>query len=446
MKVQTIMENLEKKHPGESEYLQAVREVLESVEEVYNQHPEFEAAKIVERLVEPDRIFKFRVVWVDDNGEVQVNLGYRVQYNAALGAYKGGLRFHPAVNESMLKFLGFEQIFKNSLTNLPLGGGKGGADFDPTGKSDAEIMRFCQAFMTELQRHIGPSTDVPAGDIGVGGREIGYMFGQYRRIRDSWDNGVLTGKPLTYGGSLIRPEATGYGVLYYAQQVFAHENDDIKGKTFALSGYGNVAWGAAKKIAELGGKVVTISGHNGYVYDPEGIVTEEKINYLLEMRASKNANIRMYAEKFGCEFHEGEKPWGVKVDVAIPCAAQNEIGMKEAEQLVANGTRYYFEGANMPATNEAIEYLQSHGVIVGPAKAVNAGGVAVSALEMSQNSERLSWTSEEVDAKLYNIMKSIHDASAASAEEYGLGYDLVKGANIAGFQKVADAMMSQGLF
>lgn len=446
MKVQTIMENLEKKHPGESEYLQAVREVLESVEEVYNQHPEFEAAKIVERLVEPDRIFKFRVVWVDDNGEVQVNLGYRVQYNAALGAYKGGLRFHPAVNESMLKFLGFEQIFKNSLTNLPLGGGKGGADFDPTGKSDAEIMRFCQAFMTELQRHIGPSTDVPAGDIGVGGREIGYLFGQYRRIRDSWDNGVLTGKPLTYGGSLIRPEATGYGVLYYAQQVFAHENDDIKGKTFALSGYGNVAWGAAKKIAELGGKVVTISGHNGYVYDPEGIVTEEKINYLLEMRASKNANIRMYAEKFGCEFHEGEKPWGVKVDVAIPCAAQNEIGMKEAEQLVANGTKYYFEGANMPATNEAIEYLQSHGVIVGPAKAVNAGGVAVSALEMSQNSERLSWTSEEVDAKLYNIMKSIHDASAASAEEYGLGYDLVKGANIAGFQKVADAMMSQGLF
>lgn len=446
MNTNKIMAGLQAKYPYEKEYLQAVREVLESIEDVYNQHPEFEDAKIVERIVEPERILTFKVTWVDDNGEIQTNTGYRVQFNSAIGPYKGGLRFHPSVNPSILKFLGFEQTFKNALTTLPMGGAKGGSDFNPKGKSDAEIMRFCQAFMTELQRHIGPSTDVPAGDIGVGGREIGYLFGQYRRIRDSWDNGVLTGKPLTYGGSLIRPEATGYGVLYYAQQVFAHENDDIKGKTFALSGYGNVAWGAAKKIAELGGKVVTISGHNGYVYDPEGIVTEEKINYLLEMRASKNANIRMYAEKFGCEFHEGEKPWGVKVDVAIPCAAQNEIGMKEAEQLVANGTKYYFEGANMPATNEAIEYLQSHGVIVGPAKAVNAGGVAVSALEMSQNSERLSWTSEEVDAKLYNIMKSIHDASAASAEEYGLGYDLVKGANIAGFQKVADAMMSQGLF
>lgn len=446
MNVDKILADLEAKHPGEKEYLQAVREVLLTVQDEYDKHPEFEKAKIIERMVEPDRIFTFRVTWIDDKGEVQNNIGYRVQFNNAIGPYKGGIRFHASVNLSILKFLGFEQTFKNALTTLPMGGGKGGSDFSPRGKSDAEIMRFCQAFMTELQRHIGPSTDVPAGDIGVGGREIGYLFGQYRRIRDSWDNGVLTGKPLTYGGSLIRPEATGYGVLYYAQQVFAHENDDIKGKTFALSGYGNVAWGAAKKIAELGGKVVTISGHNGYVYDPEGIVTEEKINYLLEMRASKNANIRMYAEKFGCEFHEGEKPWGVKVDVAIPCAAQNEIGMKEAEQLVANGTKYYFEGANMPATNEAIEYLQSHGVIVGPAKAVNAGGVAVSALEMSQNSERLSWTSEEVDAKLYNIMKSIHDASAASAEEYGLGYDLVKGANIAGFQKVADAMMSQGLF
>lgn len=446
MKSSEVIENLKRRYPGQPEYIQAVSQVLPTIEETYNQHPEFEKVNLIERLCIPDRIYQFRVTWVDDKGKVQINNGYRVQHNNAIGPYKGGIRFHSSVNLGILKFLAFEQTFKNSLTTLPMGGAKGGSDFSPRGKSNAEIMRFCQAFMTELQRHIGPSTDVPAGDIGVGGREIGYMFGQYRRIRDSWDNGVLTGKPLTYGGSLIRPEATGYGVLYYAQQVFAHENDDIKGKTFALSGYGNVAWGAAKKIAELGGKVVTISGHNGYVYDPEGIVTEEKINYLLEMRASKNANIRMYAEKFGCEFHEGEKPWGVKVDVAIPCAAQNEIGMKEAEQLVANGTRYYFEGANMPATNEAIEYLQSHGVIVGPAKAVNAGGVAVSALEMSQNSERLSWTSEEVDAKLYNIMKSIHDASAASAEEYGLGYDLVKGANIAGFQKVADAMMSQGLF
>ena len=443
---QRVLDSLKAKYPYQPEFLQAAEEILTTLQPVVEKEPKYEQYKILERLVEPERTFSFRVEWVDDKGEVQVNKGYRVQFNSAIGPYKGGIRLHPTVNEGVLKFLGLEQILKNSLTGTPIGGAKGGSDFDPKGKSETEIMRFCQAFMTELQRHIGPSTDVPAGDIGVGGREIGYLFGQYRRIRDSWDNGVLTGKPLTYGGSLIRPEATGYGVLYYAQQVFAHENDDIKGKTFALSGYGNVAWGAAKKIAELGGKVVTISGHNGYVYDPEGIVTEEKINYLLEMRASKNANIRMYAEKFGCEFHEGEKPWGVKVDVAIPCAAQNEIGMKEAEQLVANGTKYYFEGANMPATNEAIEYLQSHGVIVGPAKAVNAGGVAVSALEMSQNSERLSWTSEEVDAKLYNIMKSIHDASAASAEEYGLGYDLVKGANIAGFQKVADAMMSQGLF
>lgn len=444
--VERVIEETRKKNPDQPEFLQTVTEVLTSIAPVVDAHPEYEANALLERIVEPERQIMFRVAWTDDEGKPHVNRGYRIQFNGALGPYKGGLRFHPTVNLSILKFLGFEQIFKNSLTTLPIGGAKGGSDFDPHGKSDAEIMRFCQAFMTELQRHIGPSVDVPAGDIGVGGREIGYMFGQYRRIRDSWDNGVLTGKPLTYGGSLIRPEATGYGVLYYAQQVFAHENDSIRGKTFALSGYGNVAWGAAKKIAELGGKVITISGHNGYVYDPEGITTDEKISYLLEMRASKNANIRMYAEKFGCEYHEGEKPWNVKADVVIPCAAQNEIGMKEAEAIVANGTKYYFEGANMPATNEAIEYMQAHGVIVGPAKAANAGGVAVSALEMSQNSERLSWTSVEVDEKLHNIMKSIHDCSAAAAAEYGLGYDLVKGANIAGFQKVADAMMSQGLF
>ena len=444
--VERVIEETKKKNPDQPEFLQTVTEVLTSIAPVVDRHPEYEANALLERLVEPERQVMFRVAWTDDEGKPHVNRGYRIQFNGALGPYKGGLRFHPSVNLSILKFLGFEQVFKNSLTTLPIGGAKGGSDFDPHGKSDAEIMRFCQAFMTELQRHIGPSVDVPAGDIGVGGREIGYLFGQYRRIRDSWDNGVLTGKPLTYGGSLIRPEATGYGVLYYAQQVFAHENDSIKGKTFALSGYGNVAWGAAKKIAELGGKAVTISGHNGYVYDPEGIVTEEKLNYLLEMRASKNANIKMYAEKFGCEFHEGGKPWGVKVDVAIPCATQNEVGMKEAEQIVANGTKYYFEGANMPATNEAIAYLQENGVIVGPAKAANAGGVAVSALEMSQNAERLSWTSEEVDKKLYDIMKSIHDSSAKCAEEYGLGYDLVKGGNIAGFLKVADAMMSQGLF
>lgn len=446
MNASKVLEDLKKRFPGETEYHQAVEEVLGTIEEEYNKHPEFEKYNLIERLCIPDRIYCFRVTWMDDNGNVQTNMGYRVQHNNAIGPYKGGLRFHPSVNLSILKFLAFEQTFKNSLTTLPMGGGKGGSDFNPAGKSDNEIMRFCQAFMTELQRHIGPNTDVPAGDIGVGGREIGYLFGQYRRVRDSWDNGVLTGKPLTYGGSLIRPEATGYGVLYYAKNVFAHENDTLEGKTVVLSGYGNVAWGAAKKIAEMGGKAVTISGHNGYVYDPDGIVTEEKINYLLEMRASKNANVKMYADKFGCQFFEGKKPYEVKADVYIPCATQNEVGMDEAKLIVDAGAKYYFEGANMPATNEALAYLQEHGVIVGPAKAANAGGVAVSALEMSQNSERLSWTSEEVDAKLNTIMTSIHDESAKAAEKYGFGYDLIKGANIAGFVKVADAMMSQGLF
>ena len=444
--VARVIEETRKKNPTEPEFLQTVEEVLTSVEPVIEKHPEYEQAALLERLVEPERTVEFRVAWVDDAGKAHVNRGYRVQFNGAIGPYKGGLRFHPTVNLSILKFLGFEQIFKNSLTTLPIGGGKGGSDFDPHGKSDAEIMRFCQAFMTELQRHIGPSTDVPAGDIGVGGREIGYMFGQYRRIRDAYDNGVLTGKGLTYGGSLIRPEATGFGILYYAREVFAHENDTIKGKTFVLSGYGNVAWGAATKIAELGGKVVTISGHNGYVYDPEGITTKEKLDYLLEMRASRHANVKMYAEKFGCEFHEGKKPYEVKADVYIPCATQNEVGMEEAKLIAASGAKYYFEGANMPATNEAVKFLQESGLIVCPAKAVNAGGVAVSALEMSQNSQRYGWTREEVDEKLQGIMKAIHDNSAAAAAEYGLGYDLVKGANIAGFQKIADAMMAQGLF
>ncbi|MCR4951451.1 MAG: NADP-specific glutamate dehydrogenase [Solobacterium sp.] len=444
--VERVIAETKTKNAQEPEFLQTVEEVLTSIEPVITKHPEYEEAALLERIVEPERTIEFRVTWTDDAGKAHVNRGYRVQFNGAIGPYKGGIRFHPSVNLGILKFLGFEQIFKNSLTTLPIGGGKGGSDFDPHGKSNAEIMRFCQAFMTELQRHIGPSTDVPAGDIGVGGREIGYMFGQYRRIRDAYDNGVLTGKGLVYGGSLIRPEATGFGVLYYAQQVFAHEGDDIKGKTFALSGYGNVAWGAAKKIAELGGKAVTISGHNGYVYDPDGIVTEEKLNYLLEMRASRNANVKMYADKFGCEFFEGKKPYEVKADVYIPCATQNEVGMKEAQMIVDAGAKYYFEGANMPATNEAVKFLQEKGVIVGPAKAVNAGGVAVSALEMAQNAQHYAWTAEEVDAKLKNIMKSIHDNSAAAAAEYGLGYDLVKGANIAGFQKVADAMMAQGLF
>ncbi len=444
--VKRVIEETRKKNPTEPEFLQTVEEVLTSIEPVIEKHPEYEEAALLERLVEPERTVEFRVAWVDDAGKAHVNRGYRIQFNGAIGPYKGGLRFHPTVNLSILKFLGFEQIFKNSLTTLPIGGGKGGSDFDPHGKSDNEIMRFCQAFMTELQRHIGPSTDVPAGDIGVGGREIGYLFGQYRRIRDAFDNGVLTGKGLTYGGSLIRPEATGFGIMYYAREVFAHENDTIKGKTFVISGYGNVAWGAATKIAELGGKVVTISGHNGYVYDPEGITTKEKLDYLLEMRSSRHANVKMYADKFGCEFHEGKKPYEVKADVYIPCATQNEVGMEEAKLIAASGAKYYFEGANMPTTNEAVKFLEDNGLIVCPAKAVNAGGVAVSALEMSQNSQRYSWSREEVDEKLQGIMKSIHDNSAAAAEEYGLGYDLVKGANIAGFQKVAEAMMAQGLF
>ena len=444
--VDRVIAATKEKNAQEPEFLQTVEEVLSSLKPVIEQHPEYEQAALLERMVEPERVIEFRVVWTDDEGKTQVNRGYRVQFNGAIGPYKGGLRFHKSVTLGMLKFLGFEQTFKNSLTTLPIGGGKGGSDFDPHGKSDAEVMRFCQSFMTELQRHIGPNTDVPAGDIGVGGREIGYLFGQYRRIRDAYDNGVLTGKGLTYGGSLIRPEATGFGGIYYAQQVFAHENDTIKGKTFVLSGYGNVTWGAATKITELGGKVVTISGHNGYVYDPDGINTPEKLNYLLEIRSSRNANVKIYDDKFGLEFHEGEKPWGVKGDVYIPCATQNEVGMEEAKLIAESGAKYYFELSNMPTSNEAIAYLQSKGVIVAPAKAVNAGGVAVSALEMSQNSMRYSWSAEEVDEKLKGIMKSIHDNSAKAAEEYGLGYNLVAGANIAGFLKVAEAMLSQGLF
>lgn len=444
--VDRVIAAVKEKNAAEPEFLQTVEEVLSSLKPVIERHPEYEQAALLERIVEPERVIEFRVVWTDDEGKVQVNRGYRVQFNGAIGPYKGGLRFHKSVNLGILKFLGFEQIFKNSLTTLPIGGGKGGSDFDPHGKSDAEVMRFCQSFMTELQRHIGPDTDVPAGDIGVGGREIGYLFGQYRRIRDSFDNGVLTGKGLTYGGSLIRPEATGFGGIYYAEQVFAHENDTIKGKTFVLSGYGNVTWGAATKITELGGKVVTISGHNGYVYDPDGINTKEKLDYLLEIRASRNANVKMYADRFGVEFHEGEKPWGVKGDVYIPCATQNEVGMEEAKLIAASGAKYYFELSNMPTSNEAIAYLQEQGLIVAPAKAVNAGGVAVSALEMSQNSMRYGWTAGEVDKKLYDIMKSIHDNSAKAAAKYGLGYNLVAGANIAGFTKVAEAMLAQGLF
>lgn len=443
-----VSEQLEKviqKNPDQAEFQQTVTEVLTSLEKVIEQNPQYQKEGIIERITEPERQIMFRVPWVDDNGNVQVNRGFRVQFNSAIGPYKGGLRFHPSVNLSIIKFLGFEQIFKNALTGLPIGGGKGGSDFDPRGRSDREIMAFCQSFMTELCRHIGPDVDVPAGDIGVGAREIGYLFGQYKKIKGNFENGVLTGKGLSYGGSILRPEATGFGAVYFCNEVLKDNNDSIKGKTFALSGFGNVAWGAAKKIAELGGKAVTISGPDGYIYDADGI-TGEKVDYMLEMRASGRDKVQDYADKFGVPFYPSEKPWNVKVDVVMPCATQNEIGMKEAEQIVANGIQYYIEVSNMPTTNEAMEYLQEHKLIIAPSKAVNAGGVAVSALEMSQNSMRLSWSAEEVDEKLKGIMVNIFKQCSQAAEKYcDDRRNYVAGANIAGFLKVADAMLAQGV-
>ena len=438
-----LMETVIKRNPGEPEFHQTVREVLESIEPVIEQRPEYVTSGVLERMVEPERIIKFRVPWTTDDGKVMVNRGFRIQFNSAIGPYKGGLRFHPSVNESIIKFLGFEQTFKNSLTSLPMGGGKGGSDFDPKGKSDAEVMRFCQSFMTELCKYIGPDTDVPAGDIGVGAREIGYLFGQYKRIRNEF-TGVLTGKGIPYGGSLIRPEATGYGAVYYTVEMLKYFGDSIKGKTFAISGFGNVAWGTVKKVNELGGKVVTISGPDGYIYDKDGISTEEKVNFLLEMRASCRNRVEDYADKFGVPFFKGEKPWGVKVDVVMPCATQNEVDVEDAKKIIANGVKYYVEVSNMPTTNEAVALLQSSGVAVAPSKAVNAGGVSVSGLEMSQNSMRYSWTAEEVDEKLKMIMKNIFDASVNAAKTYGMEGNLVAGANIAGFIKVADAMLAQG--
>jgi len=444
--IERVINDVRAKNGGEPEFLQTVEEVYSSLDAVVNKHPEYEKLGLLERMAEPERAISFRVTWVDDAGKVNVNRGYRVQFNGAIGPYKGGLRFHPSVNLSIMKFLGFEQTFKNSLTSLPIGGAKGGSDFDPRGKSDGEVMRFCQAFMTELYRHIGPDIDVPAGDIGVGGREIGFLYGQYRRVKGVFENGVLTGKGMSYGGSLIRPEATGYGAVYYVNEVFAHEGDSIKGKTFALSGFGNVSWGVAKKLEELGARAVTLSGPDGYIYDPAGVLGE-KVEYLLEMRNSGRDRVQDYAEKFGCEFHAGKKPWGVKADVYMPCATQNDVNLESAKLIANSGARYYIEVANMPTTNEALGYLMSQKhLIIAPSKAVNAGGVATSALEMSQNSMRYSWTAEEVDAKLHAIMKNIHDNSAKAAKENGLGYNLVAGANIAGFAKVADAMIAQGIF
>lgn len=444
--VQRVLEQTEENNPGEPEFLQAVNEVFGSILPVVERHPEYEKAALLERMVEPERTIEFRVTWMDDAGKWHVNRGYRVQFNGSLGPYKGGLRFHPSVNLSIIKFLGFEQVFKNALTTLPIGGAKGGSDFDPAGKSDGEIMRFCQAFMTELYRHIGPDTDVPAGDIGVGSREIGYLYGQYRRIRDRYDSAVLTGKDPLFGGSLLRPEATGYGVLYYAQEVLHTEGEELSGKTFAVSGYGNVAWGVAKKIRQLGGKLLTISGSDGYIYDPDGISTDEKIDYLLTMRKSGRHGCKAYADKFGACFFPGEKPWKVQADICIPSATQNEVTLEEARHIAENGTRYYFEAANMPTTPEAQRYLQQQGVIVGPSKAVNAGGVLVSALEMAQDSMRISWTAEEVDARLSQIMRGIVRGSYEAAKEYGCEKDLVRGGNIAAFLRVAGAMLKQGIF
>ena len=445
MKVQTIMADLERKHPGESEYLQAVQEVLESIEEVYNQHPEFEKAKIVERMVEPDRIFTFRVTWVDDNGEIQTNLGYRIQFNSAIGPYKGGIRFHKAVNPSMLKFLGFEQTFKNALTTLPMGGAKGGSDFDPVGKSDAEIMRFCQAFMWELWNNIGPDTDVPAGDVGVGGREIGYMYGMYKKLAREYNTGVLTGKGMTWGGSLIRPEATGFGALYFVEHMLAKAGKSIKGATVAISGFGNVAWGAATKATELGATVIAISGPDGVVYNPNGM-NQQKLDYMLELRASNRNIVAPFAEKFtDATFIPGKKAWSIKCDIALPCAFQNELNGDDAAELLANGTWCAAEVSNMGCTPEAIATFQNAGILFAPGKAVNAGGVATSGLEMTQNAMHLSWSAAEVDSKLHYIMESIH----AACVKYGTqpdGYiNYVKGANIAGFMKVAQAMLEQGI-
>ena len=444
MKVNDIMLNLEQKHPGENEYLQAVREVLESIEEVYNQHPEFEKAKIVERIVEPDRIITFRVTWVDDNGEIQTNLGYRIQFNSAIGPYKGGIRFHKAVNPSMLKFLGFEQTFKNALTTLPMGGAKGGSDFDPVGKSDAEIMRFCQAFMLELWQNIGPDTDVPAGDVGVGGREIGYMYGMYKKLAREYNTGVLTGKGLTWGGSLIRPEATGFGALYFVEHMLNRAGKELKGATIAISGFGNVAWGAAKKATELGAKVIAISGPDGVIHNPNGM-TDEKIAYMLQLRASNQNIVAPFAEKFpDATFVPGKKAWSVKCDIALPCAFQNELTGADAAELLANGTWAVAEVSNMGCTPEAIAAFQAARILFAPGKAVNAGGVATSGLEMTQNAMHISWSAAEVDEKLHYIMQSIHEACVKAGTE-GDYINYVKGANIAGFLKVAQAMLEQGI-
>lgn len=444
MKTDLIMQGLEAKHPGEAEYLQAVREVLLSIEDVYNEHPEFERARLIERLVEPDRIITFRVPWMDDQGEIHVNLGYRVQFNNAIGPYKGGIRFHPSVNLSILKFLGFEQTFKNALTTLPMGGAKGGSDFAPRGRSDAEIMRFCQSFMLELWRNLGPDQDVPAGDIGVGGREVGYMYGMYKKLTRE-HTGTITGKGLEFGGSILRPEATGFGALYFVKQMLADYDMDIVGKTVAVSGFGNVAWGAVKKATEMGAKVVTLSGPDGYIYDPTG-VSGEKIDYMLELRLSGNDIVAPYAERYPeATFFAKKKPWEQPVDIALPCATQNELNLHDAEQLKANGVKLVAEVSNMGCTAEAVDFFIENKMPFAPGKAVNSGGVATSGLEMTQNAMHISWTDREVDERLHHIMAAVHDQCVRYGREEDGTINFVRGANVAGFMKVAHAMMAQGL-
>ena len=441
-----VYEGLEKRNANEPEFLQAVREVLESIQPVVEKHPEYEKAGLIERLVEPERIITFRVPWVDDAGKVQVNRGYRVQFNSAIGPYKGGLRFHPSVNPSIVKFLGFEQTYKNALTGLPIGGAAGGADFDPRGKSSREIMRFCQSFMTALYRLIGADTDIPAGDIGVGSREIGYLYGQYKRLTGKAESSALTGKGLTYGGSVIRQEAAGFGTVYFLARMLEHQGETLEGKRLAVSGFGNMSWGVCRKSAELGGKVVTLSGPDGYVYDPDGVCTQEKFDFMLSMRAGGADKVEPYADRFGVEFFPGKRPWEVPVDIVIPCATQNELDVEDAVMIVANNVRYYVEAANMPATAEALRLLRlSPKILTAGSKASGSGGVVVSALEMVQNSLRYSWTRQEVDSRLKQIMGGIYDASAAAAEEYGLGYDLIAGNDIAAFKKISTAMIAQGL-
>lgn len=440
---QQVLAQVKAKNPAEPEFHQAVEEILESLEIVLKKHPEYRSARILERMVEPERVIMFRVPWLDDQGEIHVNRGFRIQFNSAIGPYKGGLRFHPSVNLGILKFLGFEQVFKNSLTSLPMGGGKGGSDFDPKGKSDHEVMRFCQSFMTELFRHIGPDTDVPAGDIGVGGREIGYLFGQYKRLTREF-TGVLTGKGINWGGSLVRPEATGYGVVYFTEEMLKTRGRSIAGMTVAVSGFGNVAWGAVSKVNQLGGKVVTLSGPDGFIYDKDGI-NGEKVAYMLELRASANDRIKDYADRFKVEFHAGKRPWSVKVDVALPCATQNELDANDAKALLNNGCQCVCEGANMPTTLDGVRIFQEAGILYSPGKASNAGGVATSGLEMTQNSMRLPWSAEEVDQRLHQIMTNIHHTCVDTAQRFGVPGNYVVGANIAGFLKVANAMMDQGL-